>query len=218
MQVAKLTAADAAADDFFGCSVAIDSDTVVVGAYYENSRRGAAYVFRTDDGGATYSQVAKLMAADAAAGDVFGVSVAIDGDTIVVGAYGDSDGGNDSGSAYVFRTTDGGATYGQVAKLRASDAATSDKFGGCVAIDTGTVVVGARYDDDGGSNKGSVYVFLSTTGTTYNQVALLRRRTSAALWRSMVASSRSGLARTAQVVRSTYSARATAPHTTRWPS
>ena len=53
IQVDKLTAADAAADDFFGCSVAIDSDTVVVGAYYENSRRGAAYVFRTDDGGAS---------------------------------------------------------------------------------------------------------------------------------------------------------------------
>ena len=57
--------------------------------------------------------MAKLTAADAAAGDWFGISVAIDGDTVVVGAYYDDDGGSYSGSVYVFRTTDGGATYGQ---------------------------------------------------------------------------------------------------------
>ena len=94
--------------------MAIDCDTIVVGAYSKNSKRGAAYVFRTTDGGATYVQVAKLTAADAAANDHFGYSVAIDGSTIAVGTYYGE-------AAYVFRTSDGGATYDQVAKLTASD-------------------------------------------------------------------------------------------------
>ena len=63
------------------------------------------------------------VASDAAAGDQFGYSVAIAGDTVVIGAYEYDDGGSGSGSAYVFLTTDGGATYGQVAKLTAADGA-----------------------------------------------------------------------------------------------
>ena len=85
--------------------------------------------------------------------------MAIDGGTIVVGTPYDDDAGLTSGSAYVFLTTDGGATYGQVAKLTASDGAASDYFGYSVAISGGTVVVGAYWDDDGGYSSGSVYVF-----------------------------------------------------------
>ena len=85
-EVAKLTAADAAADDNFGYSVAIDGDTVVIGARGKNSDTGAVYVYRTSDGGASYYQVAKLTASDAAEYDSFGISVAIDGSTVVVGA------------------------------------------------------------------------------------------------------------------------------------
>jgi hypothetical protein len=169
-QVAKLTADDAAYGDRFGRSVAIDGGTIVVGAYMKDTYTGAAYVFRTTDGGATYGQVAKLTAADAAGGDYFGTSVAIDGNTVVVGAseyYG-------SGSAYVFRTTDGGATYAQVAKLTASDAAADDDFGNSVAIDGDTIVVGASSDDDGGSQSGSAYVFRTTDGgATYDEIAKL---------------------------------------------
>ncbi len=94
--------------------MAIDGDTVVVGT----DGGEAAYVFRTSDGGATYVEVAKLTAADAAAGDLFGYSVAIDGDTIVVGAYSKN---SKRGAACVFRTSDGGATYVEIAKLTASD-------------------------------------------------------------------------------------------------
>ena len=159
-QVAKLTASDAASGDVFGVSVAIDGDTVVVGAYQkEGGGPGVAYVFRTSDGGATYGQVAKLTASDAAAGDRFGCFVAVDGDTVVVGAYYDDDAGTDSGSAYVFRTSNGGATYGQVAKLTADDAAADDRFGVSVAIAGDTIVIGAQYDDDAGTDSGSVYVF-----------------------------------------------------------
>ena len=156
----KLVAADAAEDDEFGGSVAIDGDTVVVGAYRKGDYTGAAYVFRTTDGGATYDQVAKLTADDAAADDRFGESVAIDGNTIVVGARGDNHGsGWGSGSVYVFLTTDGGATYAQVAKLTADDAAANENFGISVAIDGDTVVVGADQDDDAGSGSGSAYFF-----------------------------------------------------------
>ena len=152
-QIAKLVASDPATDDYFGISAAISGDTVVIGSFYDGgTNSGSAYVFRTSDGGATYVEVAKLTAADAAAYDEFGRSVAIDGDTIVIGANQYDNSG--TGVAYVFRTSDGGATYGQVAKLTASDAAGSDKFGYSVAIDGGIIVAGAPYDSGG-----SVYVF-----------------------------------------------------------
>ncbi len=164
MEVDKLTAADAAAYDEFGVCVAIDGDTIVIGAHqWQTSGTGKAFVFRTTDGGATYGQVAKLTAADAAAGDWFGTSVAIDGDTVVIGAK-----GKDiyTGAVYVFRTSDGGATYGQVAKLTASDAVVGE-FGRSVAIDGTTIVVGT-------SNGQAAYVFrTSDGGATYAQVAKL---------------------------------------------
>ena len=128
-EVAKLTASDAAMIDLFGFSVAIDGDTIVVGAEQPYGS-GAAYVYRTTDGGAAYGQVAKLTAADAASGDYFGYSVAIDGSTVVVGAYNDGNTGqlnyDGKGSAYVFRTSDGGATYAEVAKLTAAVARAED--------------------------------------------------------------------------------------------
>ena len=97
---AKLTASDGAAADYFGYSVAISGDTGVVGAYgndnEKGSNSGSAYVFVRS--GTTWTQQAKLTASDGAANDYFGVGVAISGDTVVVGAY-----GNDGkGSAYVF--------------------------------------------------------------------------------------------------------------------
>ena len=194
-EVAKLTAADAASRDYFGYSVAIDGDTIVVGAPWkdagedctydgqnwngEDCNHGALYVFRTSDGGATYGQVAKLMGSDTANGDHFGSSVAIDGDTIVIGAYGDDDGGTRSGSAFVFRTTDGGATYVELAKLTADDVAVYDNFGFSVAIDGATIVVGANQRNNGGS--GSVYVFsTSDGGATYVEVAKLTAADAAA--------------------------------------
>ena len=163
----KLTASDAAAGDYFGHSVAIAGNTVVAGAYTKDSHKGVVYVLRTSDGGATYDEVAKLTASDARADANFGFSVAIDGDTVAVGAIGCLTCGF-SGAVYIFRTSDGGATYPQVAKLTASDATGNfDYFGYSVAIDGNTVVVGAKY-------KEAVYVFRTTDdGATYDQVAKL---------------------------------------------
>merc|ERR1719181_1411772 len=118
-QVAKLVASDAATNDEFGRSVAISGDLVVVGAVADDdddSDPGSAYVFRTTNGGASWTQVAKLVASDAAEWDAFGISVAVSGDLVVVGAYRNDNAGTDSGSAYVFRTTNDGASWTQTAK------------------------------------------------------------------------------------------------------
>ena len=173
-QVAKLTAADGAADDEFGDSVAIDGDTVVVGAnqYSKSGSTGVAYVFRTTDGWASNTEI-KLTASDAAVSDLFGTSVAIAGDTVVIGAWGDQDAGLMSGSAYVFRTDGGGATYDQVAKLTADDGAAYNSFGISVAIDGDTIVVGA-YTPLFATSPGRAYIFQTDNGgATYDQVAKL---------------------------------------------
>ena len=167
-QVAKLTANDGAVDDLFGYSVSISGDTIVIGAYKDSDNgtwSGSAYVFTRNTAGnlaSGWTQVAKLTASDAASGDLFGYSVSISGDTMVIAAYYNDDNGTNSGSAYVFtRNTAGNLASGwtQVAKLTASDGAAYDYFGFSVSISGDTVVIGAYQDDDNGSNSGSVYVF-----------------------------------------------------------
>ena len=107
-QTAKLTASDGAAGDYFGISVGISSDRVVVGARYNdigsNADQGSAYIFiKPAEGWTNMTQSAKLTASDGAAQDRFGNSAVIDGDTVVVGAYLNDIGSNaDQGSAYVF--------------------------------------------------------------------------------------------------------------------
>jgi len=108
-QVKKLTAADGYEYDHFGNAVAIDGDMVAVGAYYAyvgaNWNQGVVYLFARDQGGAgTWGQVAELAAADGAAADQFGCSVATRGGLVVAGAWLADVGGNvDQGAAYVFR-------------------------------------------------------------------------------------------------------------------
>ena len=120
------------------------------------------YKRQTNDG-ASWTQTAKLVASDAAEEDYFGISVAISGDLVVVGARGNDDAGSASGSAYVFRTTNGGASWTQSAKLVASDAAKSDFFGDSVAVSGDLVVVGAKYNADAGDSSGSAYVLSAPT-------------------------------------------------------
>jgi hypothetical protein len=164
IEYAKLTASDGAADDRFGVKVAISGDTVVVGAYQDDdagSQSGSAYVFTRSGtpGSEVWIEQAKLTASDAAAGDQFGASLALAGDTAVVGAYAaDNAGGVDAGSAYVF--TRSGATWTQQYKLTAPAAGADDWFGAAIALSGKTPVIGARQDDHaGGINAGSAYVF-----------------------------------------------------------
>ena len=167
-EVAEIVASDGANGDKFGVSVASSGDFVVVGASADDdagTSSGSAYVFRTTDG--VTEQIAKLVSSDAAAQDQFGASVAIHNDIIVVGAFYDGDAGTSSGSAYIFKTSDGGANWPQVAKLVAPDAEAGDFFGYSVAVEGNLVVVGATQDD---TNAGSAYAFLTSDGgATWDQ-------------------------------------------------
>jgi len=160
----KLTALDAAEGDWFGWSVSVDGDTIVVGAVGNDEFSGSAYVFTRS--GTIWTEQQKLTASDAAVHDTFGSAILVDGDTIVIGAYGDEDGGFYSGSAYVF--TRSGTTWTEQQKLTASDAAAKDLFGSAVSVDGDTIVVGAQGNDDGGSRSGSAYVF-TRSGTTWTE-------------------------------------------------
>ena len=185
-QQQQLTASDGAASDKFGASVAVSGDTAIVGATSANSDKGAAYVFVRS--GTTWTQQAQLTASDGAASDNLGVSVAISGNTAVVGATGHN---SSRGAAYVFVRS--GTSWSEQQKLTASTAQANDFFGSSVAIDGDTVVVGARsiktsggffnvgessersnriqlrsLSSAGGNSKGAAYVFVRA-GTTWSQ-------------------------------------------------
>jgi hypothetical protein len=173
-QVTALRASDAQALDYYGTSVAFSGDTVVVGNANEDGGAGdphpysgAAYVYDRDVGGAdNWGEATILRASDAGAYDYFGVSVAIDGDTVVVGAsYEDGGAGDpltDSGAVYLFGRDEGGAgNWGQAAMLRAPDGQSGDHFGASVAISGGFVVAGAP--NEGGGE----FTPLPHSGTVY---------------------------------------------------
>jgi len=207
-QLVYLKASNTDAVDAFGYSMAISGDTVVVGAHYEDSAAtgvngnqsdnsasaaGAAYIFVGS--GTTWSQQAYLKASNTEAGDHFGLSVAISGDTVVVGAYYEDsaatgiDGNQndnsatDSGAAYVFVRS--GTTWSQQAYLKASNTGAGDYFGGKVAVSGDTIVVGADCEDGAATgvngnqgdnsapNAGAAYIFVRS-GTTWSQQAYLK--------------------------------------------
>ncbi len=165
-EVTEVLAGDSAAGWIFGRSVGVSGDTIVVGAPGATagaiSDAGAAYVFQRDHGGAdTWGQVVKLVATSPSSGDEYGYGVAIDGDTIVVGAFCRSDVTGCAGAAWVYDRDQGGAdTWGQVGELRAADGAAGDWFGATLDISGDRVVVGAWWDDP----SGSAYVFERDNG------------------------------------------------------
>ena len=207
-QQAYLKASNTGQDDEFGGAVAISGDTIVVGAWDEQSTAtgvdgdgsingasyaGAAYVFVRN--GTTWAQQAYLKASNTEAEDDFGFAVAISGDTIVVGAYGEdssatgangnqvSNGSTDSGAVYVFVRN--GTTWTQQAYLKASNTGSVDQFGRSVSVSGDTLLVGAWFEDSnatgvGGSGandsaleSGAAYVFVRN-GTTWSQQAYLK--------------------------------------------
>ena len=172
---AKLLASDKAVGDFFGYSVALEGDTAVIGALYEDDSgtdgNGAVYVFTR--AGGIWTEQAKLLASDKADGDFFGRSVALDGDTAIIGASSSDDSGEyDNGAAYVFTRV--GGIWTEQAKLLASDKADNDIFGWSVALDGDTAVIAALYSDDSGTrNNGAAYVFTRVGGIWTEQAKLL---------------------------------------------
>ena len=170
-QQARLIASAAAPLDEFGWSVAISGNSAVVGVRNADPdlgsgpifNAGAAYVYVRS--GTTWIEEARLTAKDAKSGDTFGVSVAIDGNTIVVGATGcDVNNQTDAGAAYVFSRA--GITWNQTGKLTSESSLKDNNFGSSVGIDGNTIVVGADGEDIGGIlvDGGVAYVFILRQG------------------------------------------------------
>ncbi|MEZ5352868.1 MAG: BACON domain-containing carbohydrate-binding protein [Bryobacteraceae bacterium] len=200
-QGAYLKASNTGGGDDFGTSVAVSGDTVVIGAPLEDSNAtgvngdqtnnslnsaGAAYVFVRNHG--LWSQQAYLKASNTGANDWFGSSVAVSGDTVVVGAWREESnaigvGGNEAdnsassaGAAYVFVRT--GGTWSQRAYLKASNGQEGDQFGWSVAVSGGAVVVGAPYEDRSSTGTtgdfGAAYFFLPNSFSSWTQFGYLQ--------------------------------------------
>ena len=155
----ELLPSNGAIDDWFGISVFISGDYVVVG-----NRSGSAYVFKRT--GTTWTEEDILLPTSGATAVFFGGSVSISGDYVVVGDWGGVDNGTESGSAYVFKRN--GASWAQEDKLLPSDGAAYSFFGKSVSISGDYVIVGANGHADNGSESGSAYVF-KRTGTSWAQ-------------------------------------------------
>ena len=176
--IEKIISDEASVGDYFGNSVAIDGDLMIVGAFFEDtteSNSGAAYVFKRDNGLDTWSHVQKLKAITPGNGDRFGYSVAIDGDFMVIGAPYESTTESNSGASYVFKRDNGLNTWSQVQKLKAITPGSSDYFGHSVAIDGDFMVIGAYYESTTENNSGAAYVFKRDNGlNTWSQVQKLK--------------------------------------------
>ena len=160
-QEAKLLAEDPASGDVFGWAVDIDDTTAVVGVPKDDDagpNSGSAYVFVKD--GNTWKQQAKIVAKDTARSDSFGEVVAIERDTIVVGAPGHTHNNvRFSGGVYVFGRQ--GEKWVETAKITAEDAAKSDRFGVSIGLHEDTIIVGSTLNDAGrGKDAGAAYVFV----------------------------------------------------------
>ena len=177
VEIDKLLAADGAPGDLFGFGVAIDGDTVVIGAALDDDvplSSGSAYVFVRNTAGDVcaetqtvdpWCQQQKLTADDAERRERFGYSVALFGDTAVITAPRGDDGSDDgtgfrAGSAYVFVRS--GTVWSQQAKLRADDFSDEAFFGSSAAISGDVVVIGARDEDTNGIDAGAATRFYSS--------------------------------------------------------
>lgn len=177
-ETAALTASDGKAGDAFGNSVSISGSTIAVGAFFAedssgNGFAGKAYVFERPSGGwhGHLNQTAELTASDSQLLNYMAASIAVDGNTVIAGAYGHN---NFQGAAYVFvEPATGWTSMTQTAELTASDGEGSDDFGFSSAISGSTVVLGAP---NAASGKGAGYVFVEPVSgwTNMTQTAELR--------------------------------------------
>lgn len=170
----KLSDGETASEDQFGISVAIHGNLAISGAQQNDDiapNAGAAYIFERS--GTLWLERAKIIANDAKAGDLFGNTVAISGETAVIGAPGVDDAGPEAGAAYIFGRS--GDNWIQQAKLIGNDIGMFDQFGTAIAIHENTTIIGAYGKDEGGVDTGAAYVF-ARSGTSWTQQAKLTHR------------------------------------------
>ena len=201
---AYIKASNTGDSDEFGYSVALSGDTLAVGAYLEDSssdttpddaatNSGAVYIF-TRSGG-IWNQQAYIKASNIGAGDNFGISVALSGDTLAVGASGedsitqgvatvpdDLDPDANSGAVYIFARA--GSNWSEEAYIKASNTGDQDEFGNSVALFDNTLAVGAHNEDSGttgvdstedntAANAGAVYIF-TRNGSSWSEQAYIK--------------------------------------------
>ena len=161
----KLTASETEDKDFFGFTIAIDNQTIVVGVFREYEQ-GSAYVFDRDEGGlGNWGEVTRLVASDAENADYFASKVAIDQDIIAVGSAGEDGIGSNRGAVYIYgRDLEGNNSWGELTKMIASDQEDEDLFGVSVSIENNTLAVGAVFEGTLVSRPGAVYVYRLTQG------------------------------------------------------
>lgn len=159
--VASLHNPTPALNDFFGDSVAVDGDTVVVGAYWDDTganTAGSAYIYDLSNGGAVLD--ATLNNPTPEAQDRFGLSVAVSGDAVMVGAPQDNTGANNAGLAYVYDVSG----ENELVKSILKNPTATGEFGDKVAVSGNIMVVGAWLDDTGAKNSGRAYVYDLSSG------------------------------------------------------
>ncbi|MCX6112085.1 MAG: chitobiase/beta-hexosaminidase C-terminal domain-containing protein, partial [Proteobacteria bacterium] len=151
--------------DQFGKAMAMYGNTLAVGAENINGNKGAVYIFTRDSGG-NWSQTQVF--SGATSGDLFGSSVAVYNNLLVVGARGKN---NNTGAVYVFMSNGGNWSLTALAVLTASNGTIGDNFGRSVATNGSRIVVGADGQDLGA---GEVYIFYGSPGTSWSQEAALK--------------------------------------------
>ena len=181
IEAGRLTASDGEEWDEFGGSVAISGDYAIVGAPYQSEAAGAAYIFKRE--GSLWVEQLKLTRSDPESWDLFGCSVAIDGDYAIVGArfkandevggYGGNGGsGLYAGAAYVFKRE--GSNWTEETKLTPSNAKSSANFGASVSVSGDYTIVGAPHHDvEGAGYEGAVYIFRREGSAWVEQTALI---------------------------------------------
>lgn len=163
VEVVTLTASDAQPGDFFGMSVGLSGSSLIVGAPFEDEAAqdaGAVYLFEYD--GTSWNETDKLLSTLPNPLDEFGRAVALHGDTAVVGARNDDEGGRDAGSAFVLRNF--GGTWFNFQKLSAVFPSAGDRFGTSVSITEGKILVGSPFHDTPNPDRGSAHLFTSNGG------------------------------------------------------
>lgn len=200
-QQAKLIASDLGLYDHFGFSVSVNGDTAIIGTPGKSNNAGGhsslssfftyspiamapplprsghyygvAYIFTRNPTTGTWSEQAKLTASDAARNNEFGNAVSINGNTVLIGAPGNNNGGLGLGAAYVFTRDPVNGTWSEQ-KLMVSDTAHSKGLGNSVSIDGDTALIGARFGDNSVFSAGSAYIFIrNPTTNTWNEQAKL---------------------------------------------
>jgi len=158
-ETVKLTAdVDATTNAYFGRSLSLDGDQVLIGANQENFNTGAVYHYSLNSQNSTWELTQKLTANDASTDDFFGTSVALDNNIILVGANnGDNTNNSDAGATYVFQYIND--TWQQTDKIQANDAQIDDKFGQSVSLSAELALIGAPKIDAHGLNSGAAFVF-----------------------------------------------------------